>query len=89
MEIEPRYVNNRPGSYVASNEDLVDACDENTIGGWGAGGRGLGGGVSWIWEAAGGGEACGACCCSLAVCVWGRAAGCAQVERLKDRSAAG
>lgn len=32
MEIEPRYVNNRPGSYVASNEDLVDACDENTIG---------------------------------------------------------
>lgn len=32
MEIEPKWVANRPGSFVASNEDLVAACDENTIG---------------------------------------------------------
>lgn len=32
MEIEPRWVHNRPGEYVANNEDLVAACDENTIG---------------------------------------------------------
>jgi glutamate/tyrosine decarboxylase-like PLP-dependent enzyme len=37
MEIEPRWVANRPGNYMASTEDLVAACDENTIGeasGW-------------------------------------------------------
>lgn len=32
FEVEPRWVANRPGSYVASNEDLIAACDENTIG---------------------------------------------------------
>jgi glutamate/tyrosine decarboxylase-like PLP-dependent enzyme len=32
MEIEPRWVANRPGNYMASTEDLVAACDENTIG---------------------------------------------------------
>lgn len=32
MEIEPRWVHNRPGEYIANNEDLVAACDENTIG---------------------------------------------------------
>jgi hypothetical protein len=32
MEIEPRWVANRPGVYVAANEDLIAACDENTIG---------------------------------------------------------
>jgi glutamate/tyrosine decarboxylase-like PLP-dependent enzyme len=34
MEIEPRWVANRPGNFIAANEDLVDACDENTIGRW-------------------------------------------------------
>eukprot|EP00878_Enallax_costatus_P000864 GHUV01000990.1.p1 GENE.GHUV01000990.1~~GHUV01000990.1.p1 ORF type:complete len:514 (+),score=113.87 GHUV01000990.1:240-1781(+) len=32
MEIEPRWVHNRTGEYIANNEDLVAACDENTIG---------------------------------------------------------
>lgn len=32
MEIEPRWVANRSGQYTAANEDLVEACDENTIG---------------------------------------------------------
>ncbi|KAF8072487.1 Glutamate decarboxylase [Scenedesmus sp. PABB004] len=32
FSIEPRWVDNRPGKYVAANEDLVAACDENTIG---------------------------------------------------------
>lgn len=37
MEIEPRWVPNRPGNFMASTEDLVAACDENTIGGDNAG----------------------------------------------------
>ena len=32
MEIEARSVPNRPGTFIASNEDLMAACDENTIG---------------------------------------------------------
>jgi glutamate/tyrosine decarboxylase-like PLP-dependent enzyme len=32
MEIEPRWVANRPGHYTAATEDLAAACDENTIG---------------------------------------------------------
>lgn len=32
FEIEPRWVANRPGAYVAANEDLVAAVDDNTIG---------------------------------------------------------
>lgn len=32
MEIEPRWVANRPGAYTAATEDLIAACDENTIG---------------------------------------------------------
>jgi hypothetical protein len=36
VEIEPRWVANRPGAYYAANEDLVAAADENTIGGRGA-----------------------------------------------------
>jgi glutamate/tyrosine decarboxylase-like PLP-dependent enzyme len=36
MEIEPRWVANRPGAYTAATEDLIAACDENTIGGWGS-----------------------------------------------------
>ncbi|GBF92913.1 glutamate decarboxylase [Raphidocelis subcapitata] len=32
MEVEPRWVANREGSYVAANDDLIAACDENTIG---------------------------------------------------------
>lgn len=32
MEIEPRWVPNRPGQYIAANEDLVEACNEHTIG---------------------------------------------------------
>ncbi|KAI8465488.1 MAG: glutamate decarboxylase [Monoraphidium minutum] len=31
-ELEPRWVANRPGSFMASNEDLVAVADENTIG---------------------------------------------------------
>jgi hypothetical protein len=47
MEIEPRWVPNRPGNFIASNEDLVAACDENTIGArlWGGRGRGAGAGA--------------------------------------------
>jgi hypothetical protein len=32
FEVEPRWVDNRPGHYMASTEDLIAACDENTIG---------------------------------------------------------
>eukprot|EP00775_Hariotina_reticulata_P007642 gene7642-7844_t len=32
FDIEPKWVANRPGEYIARNEDLVAACDENTIG---------------------------------------------------------
>lgn len=32
MEVEPRWVANRAGRYTADNDDLVAACDENTIG---------------------------------------------------------
>ncbi|WIA28305.1 hypothetical protein OEZ86_010856 [Tetradesmus obliquus] len=32
FEIEPKWVTNRPGHYHALNEDLIAACDENTIG---------------------------------------------------------
>lgn len=33
MEIEPRWVANRPGAFIAATEDLIAACDGNTIGG--------------------------------------------------------
>eukprot|EP00879_Flechtneria_rotunda_P013706 GHRR01014318.1.p1 GENE.GHRR01014318.1~~GHRR01014318.1.p1 ORF type:complete len:480 (+),score=126.92 GHRR01014318.1:194-1633(+) len=32
FEVEAKWVPNRPGKYMADNDDLVAACDENTIG---------------------------------------------------------
>lgn len=32
FEVEPKWVANRPGHYTASTDDLIAACDENTIG---------------------------------------------------------
>lgn len=40
FEVEPRWVDCKPGQPMAAVEDLVAACDENTIGGWSGDGQG-------------------------------------------------